>query len=433
MRARPLFPVAPDGTTRRAAARTGFTIVELLVVIVVIAALTAIAIPTYLNQRQKGYDASTKSDILNIYSSMKAQWTGDESYEIGQVAAVRAAEGGFQVAAAPTGGNPAYVMRQTQVSVPNENTVIVTQRSRSGRDFCLVARERGADVGILPSWKAPSAATVTNLGCPSSSTLAIAGPSTPTTPVTPTTGPPTTSYAIIRAQAPSNATCPFNEVAGAIGNNQGSNSCPGLNSGQYHSAFTLGEPGALKTWNGTAWVQDTANLAIRYSGVQHFAYFGSSNAISNHGTYSTEVWVKPATANQTSVAVSADDAWSMELTGTGFRCGHQSNNPWGPVYASSNAVAPAANQWYHLVCTVEDGSPAAGQMTVRLYVNGLLRQSNAYPSGRNSTTGPSFRPGFKNNASYLNGWLDEFSYYASLMGDARVKALYEAGCGCLAE
>ena len=43
----------------------GFTLIELLVVIIIIGILAAIAIPVFLNQRKKGYDAAMKSDVRN--------------------------------------------------------------------------------------------------------------------------------------------------------------------------------------------------------------------------------------------------------------------------------------------------------------------------------------------------------------------------------
>ena len=45
---------------------SGFSMVELLIVIVIIGILAAIAIPTYLNQRDKAKDAAVMDGVYNI-------------------------------------------------------------------------------------------------------------------------------------------------------------------------------------------------------------------------------------------------------------------------------------------------------------------------------------------------------------------------------
>lgn len=55
----------------RMRARSGFTLVELLIVIVILAVLAAIAIPRFMNSGQRSKDASLKSDLKLVRNAVQ--------------------------------------------------------------------------------------------------------------------------------------------------------------------------------------------------------------------------------------------------------------------------------------------------------------------------------------------------------------------------
>ena len=71
---------------RKERGEEGFTLIELLVVIIIIGILAAIAIPVFLNQRAKGWDAAVKADLRNAATAQETYLTENATYTTNMVA-----------------------------------------------------------------------------------------------------------------------------------------------------------------------------------------------------------------------------------------------------------------------------------------------------------------------------------------------------------
>ncbi len=66
--------------TRRDGDESGFTLIELMVVVLIIAILIAIAIPTFLGARDRANDKAAESSLRNGLTAAKTIYTDGENY-----------------------------------------------------------------------------------------------------------------------------------------------------------------------------------------------------------------------------------------------------------------------------------------------------------------------------------------------------------------
>lgn len=131
----------------------GFTLIELMVVVLIIAILIAIAIPTFLGLRKRAQDRAAQSNLRNGMTAAKAFFTDGETY-VGFDADLdgtnAAAEGAGDIEPSLT-WNTAAASTQNTVSIRNlgANTIALSSLSASGSIFCLadVAGKTGEGTG----------------------------------------------------------------------------------------------------------------------------------------------------------------------------------------------------------------------------------------------------------------------------------------------
>jgi type IV pilus assembly protein PilA len=111
----------------------GFTLIELLVVILIIGILAAIALPAFLNQREKAQDSEAKTGARTAQTAMETLYTDKQDYSTGTVAVLT----GIEPALSQLGS------RLTAEATSGTYTVTVQSKAGNGRTWNIVRSAGG--------------------------------------------------------------------------------------------------------------------------------------------------------------------------------------------------------------------------------------------------------------------------------------------------
>jgi type IV pilus assembly protein PilA len=119
----------------------GFTLIELMVVVLIIAILIAIAIPTFLGARQRAQDRAAQSDLRNGLTAEKTFYTDAQSYSTDtSTAGMKGIESSLD-----WGGK--LTVSVGNVTGTDGNVVCLSETSKSGTVFNIADVASGVNAG----------------------------------------------------------------------------------------------------------------------------------------------------------------------------------------------------------------------------------------------------------------------------------------------